>query len=357
MSLPESTDIFVVGGGPAGLAAAIAARRRGFHVIAADPAIPPIDKACGEGIMPDGVAAARELGIHLDNLPAFRFHGIRFCKDAKSVQAPFPGGCGMGIRRTMLHDCMVRCAEEAGVHFAWGTGVTGISDGLVHAGSRSVRTRWIVGADGGNSQVRKWAGLDSCTRESRRFGFRRHYRGGSGFASELTGGFMELHWNDECQLYITPVADDEVCLVVISTDPRVRIDQAIAAFPAIARRLPAASTTERGAVSATRRLHAVCSEGVALIGDASGSVDAITGDGLFLLFQQSVALANAFEAGDLSHYQREHRSIARRPAFMSDLMLLLDRRPRLQDGFFSAAALQPSIFRRLLAFHVGNSPA
>jgi flavin-dependent dehydrogenase len=48
---------------------------------------------------------------------------------------------------------------------------------------------------------------------------------------------------------------------------------------------------------------------VALVGDASGSVDAITGEGLCLLFQQAVALAAALEAGDLALYQAEHRRI------------------------------------------------
>ena len=59
--LPNSTDVFVIGGGPAGLAAAIAARQRGFDVLVADGAEPPIDKACGEGLLPDGLAALERL--------------------------------------------------------------------------------------------------------------------------------------------------------------------------------------------------------------------------------------------------------------------------------------------------------
>ena len=61
----DSTDVFVIGGGPAGLAAAIAARQRGFRVIVADGMRPPIDKACGEGLMPDGLAALERLGIRV----------------------------------------------------------------------------------------------------------------------------------------------------------------------------------------------------------------------------------------------------------------------------------------------------
>ena len=64
-AVPSETDVFVVGGGPAGLASAIAARRNGFDVVIADSARPPIDKACGEGLMPDGVAALRRIGVEL----------------------------------------------------------------------------------------------------------------------------------------------------------------------------------------------------------------------------------------------------------------------------------------------------
>ena len=54
-------DIFVVGGGPAALASAIAASDKGFRVTVADAARPPLDKACGEGLMPDAVLALETL--------------------------------------------------------------------------------------------------------------------------------------------------------------------------------------------------------------------------------------------------------------------------------------------------------
>src|SRR6266568_6767121 len=90
--LPRSTDLFVIGGGPAGLAAAIAARRRGFDVTLADCSVPPIDKACGEGIMPDGLAAARSLGLDLEDAGGHRFAGIRFVHGDTSASGRFPNG-------------------------------------------------------------------------------------------------------------------------------------------------------------------------------------------------------------------------------------------------------------------------
>jgi flavin-dependent dehydrogenase len=75
---PTKTDVFVVGGGPAGLAAAIAARQRGFDVVVADPARPPIDKACGEGLMPESIRALRDLGVTFEPEQSFNFRGVRF---------------------------------------------------------------------------------------------------------------------------------------------------------------------------------------------------------------------------------------------------------------------------------------
>jgi flavin-dependent dehydrogenase len=348
--LPAATDIFVIGGGPAGLAAAIAARRRGFDVTVADCAIPPIDKACGEGIMPDGLAAARALGIDFDAVETYPFRGIRFCDRSECVEASFPAGPGVGIRRTALHQLLVDRAAAAGVRAAWGARITGISDDGVLVDGRLLRARWIVGADGGQSRVRCWAKLDASTRDTRRFGFRRHYR------MAPWSDFMQLHWGDGCQLYVTPVATDEVCVALISRDPGLRLDIALPAFPDVERRLRAAepATAERGAVSASRQLKSVYRGRVALVGDASGSIDAITGEGLCVLFQQAAALAVALAAGDLSLYQAEHRRLGRRPQFMADCMLLLDSRARLRRRAIRALASNPRVFAALLSMHVGK---
>ncbi len=349
-TLPRATDLFVIGGGPAGLAAAIAARRRGLDVTVADCSVPPIDKACGEGIMPDGLAAARSLGLDLSDAGGHPFEGIRFAHGEISVEARFPNGHGLGLRRTGLHNLMVDHAIQAGVKLSWGVRISGISPEGVIAGDRLVRTRWIAGADGGHSPVRRWAGLDACHRESHRFGFRRHYR------VAPWSEFMEVHWGESCQLYITPVNCDEVCVVLITSDQHQRLDDALPQFPQVQRRLArgAATNLQRGGVTASRRLKSVCRGNVALVGDASGSVDAITGEGLCLLFQQSVALAEGLAKGDLTGYQAEHRRIGRHPEFMADMMLLLDQRRRLRSRTMRALAREPGLFAKLLAMHTGQ---
>jgi menaquinone-9 beta-reductase len=351
--LSDKTDVFVIGGGPAGLAAALAARRAGFDVVVADSFAPPIDKPCGEGLMPDGVLALESLGVTLPREHAREFCGIRFCYGDARVAARFPGGVGFGLRRPLLHGAMTRAAEAAGVDLRWRSVVTGINDEGVVVGGKLVHARWIVGADGGSSRVRGWAGLDEHLRHDRRFAFRRHYR------VAPWSKFMELHWGLGCQLYITPVSAGEVCVALISRDPKLRLDRALQHFPQIKARLQGAEHTssEQGALSVTRKLARVCTERVALLGDASGGVDAITGEGLCLAFKQAALLAECLKAGDLSAYQAGHRALGRRPAFMADAMLILEHRDRLRGRVMQAFMEEPRIFSRLLRMHVGMETA
>ena len=343
------TDVFVIGGGPAGLAAAIAARRKGLRAMVADGRRPPIDKACGEGLMPDSIAAAGRIGILLPADRGFPFRGIRFHGEGRSVAADFPNGYGIGFRRTALHGHLVELAVKAGVEMLWSTPVTGIEANAVRTKHHRFASRWIVGADGFGSRVRRWAGLDDFSRNSQRFAYRRH------FAVKPWTDLVEIYWGDGCQIYVTPVSAEEVCLAFISRTPETRLLEALPRFPALQERLGSAcpSSQERGAMTATSRLKSVACRNVALIGDASGTVDAITGEGLCQAFQQSEALAEAMWAGDLKRYEARHRRIAQRPALMAGLMLNLVRWPAIRRRAFSALAEHPQCFGGLLAGHVG----
>ena len=350
----KSTDVFVIGGGPAGLAAAIAARQHGFDVVVADGAEPPIDKPCGEGLMPDGRAALANFGIRIPAEDSHPFRGIRFVSGTLRVDASFPADQGLGIRRTALHRIMVARAEALGISLLWQTPITRLHAQGVHIGREVVRSRWVVGADGGQSLVRRWAGLDRYHYDRTRFAFRRHYR------IAPWSDCMELHWGPGCQIYVTPVAADEICVALVSRDQHLRLDNALENFPELSSLLRRVEQTsvERGAISSTRKLRQVYRGQVALVGDASGAVDSITGEGLCLTFRQAQVLAQCFVEGNLRRYQREHRSLARRPAMMARLMLSLDWKVSLRQRVMRAFSADPRLFSHMLAMHVGAlSPA
>jgi flavin-dependent dehydrogenase len=92
---------------------------------------------------------------------------------------------------------------------------------------------------------------------------------------------------------------------------------------------------------------------VVLIGDASGGVDAITGEGLCLSFRQAEILAQCFTTGNLEQYERTHRKLARWPAVMARAMLALDWGTPFRQRIMRAFRSDPKIFARMLAMHVG----
>jgi len=345
----DHAEVLVAGGGPAGLAAAIAVRQAGFDVTVVDCAQPPIDKACGEGIMPDGLAALRQLGVPIASGQAAQFRGIRFVNGNHEVEADFPHGSGYGIRRTVLHQLLIDRATEAGASLRWGERITGLSgEGVVISG-QPVRCRWLLCADGHNSLLRRLAGLDVSRSALRRLGFRRHYR------VTPWSDFVEVHWSNCGQIYITPVSGNEICVALITRHPGLRWEDALPHFPGLRARLNDAEPGKQhlGALTVTRRLAAVQRGKVALVGEASGSVDAVTGEGLAMAFRQAIALAEAMRAGSLEPYQEAHRRIARLPRMMSTLMLAMDKHPHFRRRVFRALTSEPDFFRRLLALHTG----
>ncbi|HTV83151.1 MAG TPA: FAD-dependent monooxygenase [Acidobacteriaceae bacterium] len=345
-------DVLVVGGGPAGLAAAIALRQRGAEVTVADALRPPIDKPCGEGLMPDSRRELARLGVDPGPGHGAAFRGILYADQRAEVSAEFPRGVGLGVRRTVLQRLLLERAAALGVRFQWGSPVT-VRKGLpVTVGGERVGCQWLVGADGMASQARAWAGLEAAKVRSRRFGFRAHFR------RAPWSEFVEIHWGAKGEAYVTPVGADEICVAAMSRTPTGRLDEIVEHLPALRERLAGAerTTAERGSVTLTRRLRRVTRGNVALVGDASGSVDAITGEGLGLSFRQALLLAESLEAGGCARYEAGHAALAALPRRMAELLLLMDRFPALQRRAMGALTTRPELFRGLLAVHVGEQP-
>ena len=151
---------------------------------------------------------------------------------------------------------------------------------------------------------------------------------------------------------------EEVCIVVMAEkQEEAGFAKVFGELPELRERLCGAelASRERGAITVMFRLKNVARENVALVGDASGGVDAITGEGLRLAFHQSLALAQAMEANDMQGYELAHRELGRRPMRMGKLLLLLGRNESLRQRSFGALAAKPRLFEDLLAIHMGRA--
>lgn len=375
-----SAEVLVVGGGPAGLAAAIAAAQIGFSVEIAEPCIgpgpasisrpeslrgvlppafSPIDKCCGEGLLPPALQALSALGIGLFELSRHSapIRGIQFRYGQRLAHADFPkGSAGIGMRRLHLHALLSRRAQALGVTFTAAPARVRLDpvhgSPIAEVGGQSRKPQWILGADGTQSAARMTMGLDRGRLHSRRFALRQHFLLHA--YAELR--HVEVHWARGAQAYLTPIGEGAAGVAILSNHRFASMREALAAFPDLQARLgaPLPTSSPRGAVSCHRTLRSVICQNFALIGDASGGVDAITGEGLAIAFQQALRVAEAMRFGDLSHYQAAHAALLRRPRLMSRALLAMGSHPALTAAAMSGLCAIPGLFQGLLRLH--NQP-
>jgi flavin-dependent dehydrogenase len=329
------TDLLIAGGGPVGLVTALHARRAGLEVTVLEPRPAPVDKACGEGLMPGAVAALRDLGLPLGGHP---FRGIRYRADGHAATADFRDGVGRGVARRELHAGLWRAAEAAGVELVQGR-VTAVeqSGTAVRAGGRTAR--YLIAADGLHSPVRRHLGLDGRPARHRRWGQRAHY------AVAPWSDYVEVHWGPRAEVYVTPVGPSCVGIAVLS-DVRGPLADRLAEFPELRDRLPATPADDVRAAGPLRQpVPARVAGRVLLVGDAAGYVDALTGEGLAIGFASARALVDRLLADDPAGYEGDFARITRNYRVLTGALLAAGRVPALRRNVVPLAERAPWLFR------------
>lgn len=302
------THVLVAGGGPIGLAAAIEARLAGFDATVIEPRAGVIDKACGEGLMPGAPPALARLGVQPRGVP---LRGVEYRDARRAVVHRFRGAGALGVRRTELHGALRARAAELGVRTVEGRVESVEQDGrgvrVEGAGLRGMGADWMIAADGLHSTVAGLVGLDRAAPTARRrYGQRRHY------AVEPWSDLIEVHWSRLGEIYVTPTGGDGVNIALLS-HRGVRFDDALAATPTLAARVAGAAPLSelRGAGPFRQRRRGRVAGRVLLAGDASGYVDALTGEGIRIGLAQVRAAVEAIAADDPRSYEGAWRRITR----------------------------------------------
>ncbi|MGZ6028778.1 MAG: NAD(P)/FAD-dependent oxidoreductase [Myxococcaceae bacterium] len=363
-----TVDVAVVGGGPAGLALAAMAARHGVSVLLLERAPLPHDKACGEGVMPAGLAVLERLGV-LGRIPATDagpIRGVRYVQeDGSTLEGALPGTGGLGIRRTALSRVLLEAAREAGVLVRDRTALRAHrrTPGamLLETDGEEVAARVLVAADGLHSPLRRAEGLELPVNGPRRFGLRQH------FVRAPWTDRVEVHLSRSAEAYVTPCGPARVGVAFLWSDGQLGVRPSVASllarFPVLAGRLGQAAPDSEplGAGPFLQRARRRVATRFALLGDASGYVDAITGEGMSVSLVCAEALATCLPEvlrrdGDVrafGPYVATARREFRKYAWTARAVLGLARRPLLRRGVVGQLARRPRAFEWLLARTVG----
>ena len=332
-----SADVTIVGGGPAGAALAGALGRQGVRVELYEKARHPRLKACGEGLLPHGVSALRDL-VGVPDAPTVR--GLRFRAGEESVDATFPTGHGLVVRRDRFDNWLFdHAASTPNVDARPGTRYMG------------TRAPILVGADGRQSMFHRR--LPATPARPRRVGLSTHAIGVEGVTDRV-----EVFFQPDGELYLAPTGDGEVLMSALfdyrhfTPDGLTRLVAAIPALRARTRRIefttPVLASAPLGShvpriIDETDRL--------LLIGDAAGSPDPIVGDGLALALASTQDAASAIVSGDWREYQRRRLARGAKARRLGRLMLRLSQTERRASWVLRHLS---AVVPRLLEFAVGQ---
>jgi flavin-dependent dehydrogenase len=330
-------DLLVAGGGPAGLATAILGARAGLEVVVVERRHGPVDKACGEGLMPHALAMLRTLGVEAPGKP---FHGITYIDGERRVTGRFDGGAGRGVRRTALHAGLLDAAAAAGVRIEHGE-IGPVSQSTTSVHCNGFQARYLAAADGLHSPIRAALGLARPSGGPRRWGIRRHH------VMTPWSDCVEVYWSDDAEAYVTPVADDCVGIAIL-TSRKGGFDAHLGAFPVLQEQVYGhAHGPDRAAGPLRQKVGSRTAGRVLLVGDAAGYVDALTGEGLGIAFGAAKLLVDCVAADRPQDYDRRWRRMSRRYRVLTAAVLRASASP-MRSRILPVAAQFPGVFTRVV---------
>lgn len=321
----RSADVVIIGGGPAGSAAALALARRGYEVALVDRAVFPREKLCGDYIHPLGAAALDHLGLFEEIRPyAQTLRGMLVVSPAgREVFARFPTGRGLSVSRAIVDDTLLRAAQRAGVMVEMGRAARQV---IRHGDRWRILTddgawdaRVLVGADGLRSIVARGAGLRTGPPRQGRYAIGLYIRG---LATYKGFGEMHLARDAYCGVSAFPDGRANVTMVVNKAVLRTwrarlsggfdqqglgqhRLDLMLARFPRLGPRIRAGAQVHgmRAIGPLAPTAGPVVRDGVVLVGDAAAFTDPLTGQGVSLALTGALVAAetidHALRGGDV----------------------------------------------------------
>ncbi len=337
----------IVGAGPAGSTLAALLARRGCSVALIERDSFPRDKLCGEFLSYDALPILEHLGIEFRDAPAV--NRCRVVARHRIYEFDFPHAA-RGVSRLLLDDLLFRNAVSAGAQAHQSCTVSFVSGNRVQTDGHEIDARVVVGAWG------RWGRFDTQLQRSfvrdrshRNFGFKRHYRDPL-TADRGPRNLIELYSFDRGYLGVSAIENGEtnICGLVHASRLAGRrgrwesfVEEIRREEPRLEMMYSRYEPAQVGFLSSEPvifRGRSPVEQGIFMIGDASGVIDPLTGNGMAMAIQSALIAAPFILAtlnckGDSAecHYRRRHHEFfmprirwSRRVAFLLSRPVLLD---------------------------------
>jgi menaquinone-9 beta-reductase len=345
------TDVIVIGGGPAGCAAALGLNRLGYRVVLCDQAKFPRDKVCGEFISPAADPILKRLGV-LDRIEALspkRLKGVAISSyEGEEVVIDYPQLPGMDARPTSLSvpryelDAnFMEQVKQVGVEvreqhkvtdFLFSEGrVSGVRGWDESKTSFTINAPLVIDAGGRNALSLKSMGLKNESAGNTKIAMAAHWQG-----AKVADDYCYMHVSNPGYTGISSVRRDRANVVLVVNRKSMRGEKPDKFYLDTVMRnchrrkiLQDAECIEsvRSIESLAFSVKPVTCGGLLLVGDAMGFIDPFTGEGIYLSLRSSeiaVEVAdNAFKKSDWSNETLKDYDVRRRQEF--DKKFLLSR--------------------------------
>ena len=367
------SEVVVVGGGPAGLSAALICARRGLDTTIVEKRTFPVIKACGEGLMPGGVDALKRLVPQelINKMEYQKFSGIRYiAPNGECTSGYFGKGDGWGIERSELSKLLGQASEkEPKIKILQNTVATvkgSPEQPIVHFNDQTLRPKLLIAADGLHSPIRRWAGLNGPPSKLKRWGLRQHYQ------IKPWANLVEVHWSKDMEAYVTPVSPNTVGVAVLSHrelisswQKPISLKETLQIFSDLGPKLLLSEAKDQliGIGPLHQTVKRTGTGKVVLVGDAAGYLDAITGEGISNAMEQALLMDRILEKQKektrldelVIDYSNQLPALMRSYYWLTRLTLLLHRRPSLVNQVVKVFQKTPWLFNYLLDLNSARS--
>jgi flavin-dependent dehydrogenase len=322
-------DVAITGGGVAGSSLAYCLAKRGLATALWDRATFPRPKVCGSGLLPQGVAALREMGLEPPSFP--RISGFRLVgRRGTTVESVFRNGHGLTVRREQFDAWLLDRARAAGV--------------TIHEGQpfpENVAARWRVAADGLHSRASR-----GVADRPLRMAFATRAQG-----IDL-GDKVEIRFRGDGEIYLSPEGGGAANVVVLGLSRRFRGqrgEEIIARFldGGVARIVEPV----RGMGPLGVRVRDAVRGDLIMIGDAAGAPDPITGEGMSLALRSAIVASEAIVRGDVRPYAKWRAREGANARRLGRMFLMLSR---VSDRAIGNLKRRPELLAKLMGLVAGE---